>query len=47
MRMEGKMDMKQVLKKISNLTLPLIFVLVTMISILPPDVDMAADLDVS
>jgi len=32
------MDMKQVLKKISNLTLALIFVLVTMISILPPDV---------
>jgi len=45
--MEGKMDMKQVLKKISNLTLALIFVLVTMISILPPDVAMAADLDVS
>jgi len=41
------MDMKQVLKKISNLTLALIFVLVTMISILPPDVAMAADLDVS
>ncbi|HPU45219.1 MAG TPA: CARDB domain-containing protein [Thermoclostridium sp.] len=39
--------MKQVLKKISNLTLALIFVLVTMISILPPDVAMAADLDVS
>ncbi|HOQ75298.1 MAG TPA: CARDB domain-containing protein [Thermoclostridium sp.] len=35
------------LKKISNLTLALIFVLVTMISILPPDVAMAADLDVS